>query len=73
MGLFKKKPAADRLYDIDQKIQRFSDRKKSLSDRDHRKLQKMLDNRADAMSEVLGVKVYSLSGDGFRKTKKKYR
>ena len=41
MGLFKKKPAADRLYDVDQKIQKFSDSKKTLSGRDHRKLQKM--------------------------------
>lgn len=61
--VFKKKTASERLYRADQAARKFCDSHKGeLSPRQHKKLGKLLDSRADAISDVLGVRVYSITG-----------
>lgn len=59
----KKKTASERLYRVDQAVRKFCDSHKGkLSPRQHKKLEKLLDNRADAISDVLGVRIHSITG-----------
>lgn len=53
--------AGDLLYSADQAVRSFcKEHKGNLSDSEHKQLRKLLHNRADAMSKVMGVKVHSL-------------
>jgi hypothetical protein len=61
------------LFDVEEEIKRFlKDHKKELNNEEHDELGKLLDRRAKAISDVLGVEVSSvtyLSGKDNRKSK----
>lgn len=54
----------DTLYNADQAVRSFCDEHPGdLSETEHQELRGLLSNRADALSEALGVKVSSLFDD----------
>lgn len=61
--MFKKKTSEEKWYRADQAVRAFGKKHKgTLSKRERRKLGRLLDKRASALSDVLGVKVSSVSG-----------
>lgn len=61
MGIFKRKMNGDDLYRIDQSVKAFcKTHKGELTKREHRKLRKLLNKRAAALSDCLGVTVHSI-------------
>ena len=76
MGLFNKKDSTTRLYESDKAVRDYCSDKKSrdLTEKEHKELNHLLSDRADAMSDVLGQKVYSISykdAKAFRERNKK--
>lgn len=69
MGIFNNKSASERLYKADKAVSQFTKGKKSLTEKEHRELSKLLSKRAKAMSDVFGVKISSIS----RKEAKRFR
>lgn len=59
--MFRKKLNGDNLYMADQAVKKFCDTHRGeLSDQEHIELEELLDERAAALSDVLGVKVHSV-------------
>lgn len=59
--MFGRRLNGDDLYRADQAVKKFCNTHRGeLSDREHIKLEKLLDKRAAALSDVLGVKVHSV-------------
>lgn len=59
--MFRRKLDGDDLYRADQAVKKFCiAHPNQLTDREHRKLERLLEKRAAAISDVLGVKVHAV-------------
>lgn len=67
MGFFKRKSKEERLYDADKAVRNFTKGKRELKEREHKKLNKLIEKRAKASSDVLGVKIGSISYEDAKK------
>ncbi len=71
MGFFKKKSKEEELYDANQEVKSFCKGKKDLNEKEHKKLNKLIEKRANAASDVLGVKIGSISYEDAKKFREK--
>lgn len=63
MRIFKRKKNGDDLYKADRAVRLFCARHEgALSKRQHKKLRKLLDRRAAAISDCIGIPVHSVDG-----------
>ena len=70
MGFFKRKSKEERLYKANQAVKKFVKRNKKLNERKHKKLSSLIDKRTKASSDVLGVKIGSISYKDAKKFRK---
>ena len=70
MGFFKRKSKEQRLFDADQAVKKFVKGKKKLNDIQHKKLDSLIAKRAKATSDVLGIKIGSISYKDAKKFRK---
>ena len=75
MGRLGKNNSAERLCKADNAVRNYAKGKKRLSEREDKKMHKLLEKRAEAMSDYFGVKIHPIcsSYKESKKMRKKFK